>query len=125
MASHSSASELANASPRNYIWEPNTQMKTRSFAFKIVVTAVALMASSLWAQDGLKGALAQVSFTDPVTFGTPFSQTLAAADLDGDNKPDGAVLIDHDWLGPQNNFRTSLRMPVGLPVRDGRRSNTY
>ncbi len=99
-------------------------MKVRSFRFKIVVTVLALTASSLWAQDGIQGALAQVSFTDPVNFGTPFSQTLAAADLDGDNKPDGAVLIDHGWLGPQSNFRTSLRMPVGLPVPDGRRSNT-
>jgi hypothetical protein len=81
-------------------------MKTRSFALKIVVAALALMASSLWAQDGLKGALARVSLAAPVNLETPFSRTLAAADFDGDNKPDGAILLNYEWLSSQSRFRT-------------------
>jgi hypothetical protein len=76
-------------------------MKGRSLALNIVVAALALTAS-LWAQDGLEGALSRTNVGSPV----PFSQTLAAADFDGDNKPDGAILVDHDWLRSQSGFRT-------------------
>jgi hypothetical protein len=81
-------------------------MKARSFALEIVVAVLALMAPSLWAQDGLEGALSRADLTSPASLVTPFRQTLAAADFDGDNKPDGAVLVDHDWLRPQIAFRT-------------------
>jgi FG-GAP-like repeat len=81
-------------------------MKARSLALKIVVAALALTTPCLWAQDGLEGALARVNLTAPVNLATPFSQTLAAADFDGDNKPDGAILLDHDWLRPQSRLRT-------------------
>jgi hypothetical protein len=79
-------------------------MKSRSLALKIVVTALALTASSLWAQDGFQGALGRVNLT-PLNLGTAFSRTLAAADFDGDNKPDGAILIDYGWLRPQSSSR--------------------
>ena len=81
-------------------------MKARSLALKIVVVALALTASSLWAQDGIEGALSRANLTSPANLVTPSGQTLAAADFDGDNKPDGAVLVDHGQLRPQSNFRT-------------------
>ncbi len=80
-------------------------MKARALALKIVLAALALTASSLWAQDGLTGALARMNLAAPANLGRPFSQTLAAADFDGDNEPDGAVLIDYGWLRPQSSSR--------------------
>ena len=78
----------------------------RSFALKIVVIVLALTGSSLWAQDGLAGALSRATDGPPTILQSPFAQTLAAADFDGDNKPDGAILLDPNWLRPQNSFRT-------------------
>jgi hypothetical protein len=80
-------------------------MKARSLYLKIGVVALALTAS-LWAQDGLEGAVSRANLASPANVGMPFSQTLAAADFDGDNKPDGAFLVDHGQLWPQSGFRT-------------------
>ena len=80
-------------------------MKARSLYLKIVLVALALTAS-LWAQDGLEGALSRANLASPANLGMPFSQTLGAADFDGDNKPDGAVFIDHGRLWSQSSFRT-------------------
>jgi hypothetical protein len=80
-------------------------MKARSLALKIVVAALALTAGSLCAQDGFQGALVRVNLAAPLNFGTQFSRTLAAADFDGDKKPDGAILVDCGWLWPQSGSR--------------------
>ena len=80
-------------------------MKAGSLYLKSVLVALALTAS-LWAQDGFPGALSRAHLALPANFENPFSQTLAAADFDGDNKPDGAVLVDHGRLSPQSRFRT-------------------
>ena len=79
-------------------------MKAGSLALKVLVAGLAFTAS-LWAQDGLRGALSRVRFASPVHLEIPFSQTLAAADFDGDNKPDGALLVDYG-LRLQSSFRT-------------------
>jgi hypothetical protein len=80
-------------------------MKAPSVALKIVVAVLALTAS-LWAQDGLEGALRRANLTSAANLGTPFRQTVAAADFDGDNQPDGAVLVDGGWGPSQTRFRT-------------------
>jgi hypothetical protein len=96
------ASELEKALPRNYIRRP-IQMKARSSAIKIVVAVLMLTSASLWAQDGLKGALARMSLTVPAGLKNSFSQTLAASDFDGGDRPDGAVLFDSGGLQPQSS----------------------
>jgi hypothetical protein len=75
-------------------------------ALKIAVAALALTASSLWAQDGLPGALSRSNLASSANLLTPFGQTLAFADFDGDHNPDGAVLLDRDGRQPQSSFRT-------------------
>ena len=64
---------------------------------------LALVALPLWAQDGLEGALSRGNRATPADLLAPLSQTLAAADFDGDNKPDGAILVTNGW--PQTGFQ--------------------
>ena len=75
-------------------------MRARPLYVKLFVAIVALLTTVPWAyaQDGLQGALSRANVVSPANLATPFRQTLAAADFDGDHKPDGAVLLDDGWL---------------------------
>lgn len=85
---------------------PDSRMKGRSLKAKLVLaTSLALIAPCLWAQDGLEGALARANLA------APFGGTLAVADLDSDNKADGAVLLDSGRLHCQvTRFRIELHL---------------
>jgi hypothetical protein len=74
----------------------------------LLAAALVCMAPFLSAQDGLKGALFQANF------GTPVGYHLAAADLDGDDQADGAILLDSKWIGDHNNIKIQLHF-TGRP----------
>ena len=65
---------------------------------------LALGAPCLWAQDGVKGAFSQPGFT------SRFEHSLAVADLDGDNQPDGAVLLKSGWPGDSGIVKIQLHL---------------
>lgn len=78
-------------------------MKAQSTFGRLVLAALfAMLAPFMRAQDGAQGALSRLSFT------TPLERTVAIADLDGDHKPDGAILLKSRWLGPQQNLSIQL-----------------
>lgn len=80
-------------------------MGTRYFSRRLLFVAfVALAAPCLWAQDGVKGAFAQAGFT------SRFEHSLAVADLDGDNQPDGAVLLKSGWPGDSGIVKIQLHL---------------
>ena len=84
-------------------------MKTRSLSVRYMLVALALAAPSLWAQDGLDGALSRLwARTNPLH--EPFAQRLATADFDNDQKPDGAILLDAGQFRGQKTFRIELHV---------------
>jgi hypothetical protein len=62
----------------------------------------------LSAQDGVKGALSQANL------GMPLGNTLAIADLDGDNQADGAILLNSERVGANDRIRIELHF-TGRP----------
>ncbi|HKD82920.1 MAG TPA: hypothetical protein VKH81_24735 [Candidatus Angelobacter sp.] len=68
----------------------------------LVGAALLCLAPFLSAQDGLKGAVSQADFT------TSLGNTLAVANLDGDNQADGAILLDSKRLGSYNSIKIEL-----------------
>ena len=82
-------------------------MNLGSLCVKLVVgAALTLPAPWVSGQDGLEGAWSRANLASPANLGVPFTQTLAAADFDGDSKVDGAVLVDHGWPRSQGSIRT-------------------
>ena len=80
-------------------------MNIRSLYIRLLLVIVfAMAASRMWAQDGLQGALSQTNFA------TSLERSLAVADFDDDQKPDGAVLLECGGLCSQNNFRIQLHL---------------
>lgn len=67
----------------------------------VVIAALIFLTPCLWAQDGVKGALSQAELLEP------FGRTLAVADIDGDEKPDGALLLGYGRL-LSGNFEIQL-----------------
>jgi len=84
-------------------------MKARSLIISVVLAALAPAAPSLWAQDGLGGALSRLGTTRSFLH-EPYEQRVAAADFDNDQKPDGAVLFDTGLFGGQKTFRIELHV---------------
>lgn len=74
----------------------------------LIAMAVVCLAPFVSAQDGLKEALSQTNLAMPV------GHTLAVADLDGDDKADGAILLDSRWVGANNSIKIQLHF-TGRP----------
>jgi len=88
-------------------------MKVRPICVKLALVAcMAFAGSALHAQDGLEGALARESLSQPLRTNAVslVEKRLAAADFDNDHKPDGVILLDSDSLPSRNSFRIELHL---------------
>lgn len=88
-------------------------MRARSLHLRIVLAVLALGVPSLWAQDGLGGAILRLGDTRNLLH-QRFEQGLAAADFDKDEKPDGAALIDTGRSHGQKAFRIEVHVTGGI-----------
>ena len=79
-------------------------MKTRAPIFTIALIVLALGAPSLWAQDGLAGAISRIRNARGL-LDQQCGQSFVAADFDNDHKPDGAVLLDAGHVRGRMSFR--------------------
>jgi hypothetical protein len=87
-------------------------MNCRSIISRLVLAMVVLMTPSAWAQDGLRGAISRFG-TSASRLHDPFGQRFVAADLDQDQKPDGAVLLGGNQRDAQRAFRIELHVTAG------------
>ncbi len=87
-------------------------MKARCLISGFVLATLSLAMPSLWAQDGMGGALSRLGVTRSLLNGG-FEQRLAAADFDNDQKPDGAVLVDTGQFDGRKTFRIELHVTAG------------
>jgi hypothetical protein len=77
-------------------------MRTRILHKLILGALLAFLAPLLCAQDGADGALSRANLV------TADGGAFAIADFDGDNKPDGAVVVDAGLLRNQRLLRIEL-----------------
>ena len=76
-----------------------------------VAAFLALMAPCVWAQDGLEGVLPRVVFVSRLNPDALLKQSLAVADFDNDQKPDGALLVQSGKTAAgQSRFRIELHL---------------
>jgi hypothetical protein len=87
-------------------------MPARSPLIRIILAILALAATSMWAQDGLRGALSSAA-SPSGGVRSPFDWKLAAADFDSDQKPDGALLKDAGVIDGQRVYRIELHLSAG------------
>ncbi len=87
-------------------------MNRRSTISGLVLAMVVLMTPSIWAQDGLRGAMSRFG-TGTSLLHDPFGQRFVAADLDQDQKPDGAVLLGGNLRDAPRAFRIELHVTAG------------
>ncbi len=87
-------------------------MKLRSPKFPIFLISLFFAASSLWAQDGVRGAVSKVG-SSPSLLRNSFEHRFVAADFDNDQKPDGAVLLDAGQFNGRELFRIELHVTGG------------
>jgi hypothetical protein len=87
-------------------------MNLRSTISRIVLALLVLSAPSLWAQDGLRGAMSRLDAGTEL-LRDPLGQRLVAADFDQDQKPDGAVLLGGVHREGEQAFRVELHVTAG------------
>lgn len=85
-------------------------MRSRFLSALLLPTLLLVIAPGVRAQDGFRGALEKINRTAPLAhpFATLSVPTLAIADLDGDDKPDGAILLESEGSHGQGYFEVEL-----------------
>jgi hypothetical protein len=86
-------------------------MNVQSIYVRLAMASMLVLASRCAsAQDGLKGALTEISrgATSRPSYRPIFEPTLAIADFDNDDKPDGAVLLDSGPFSGQGSHQIEL-----------------
>lgn len=87
-------------------------MESPRSLYGIALAALVLLTPTLWAQDGLRGALAK-DHTSTQLLPHDLGQRIVAADFDNDHKPDGAVLLESGPLNGRRSFRIELHITAG------------
>lgn len=87
-------------------------MNLRSPIVTVILLLTICFSPSLWAQDGLTGAVSK-SGNASALLHTSFGSKLVASDFDNDQRPDGALLRDAGIIGGQKMYRVELHLSAG------------
>jgi len=90
-------------------------MNRRGLLLSILLSILVIGVPSIWAQDGIRGALSQR--TVRARFLSTLDQQVIVADFDNDQKPDGAVLLEAGQTNDERSFKIELHLT-------GRRNTT-